>query len=207
MSQDVLIVHGQRVFREGLRRLLQERHDLRVVGEAPDGASAVALAADLRPALVLLDTVLARLNTVDVIHRICEAVPGVRIVVFGRARDSRTANRMINAGALAYLLPDADERELRSAIEAVLAGRIHVSPAVEQEEVSTASRGPLALTERQREVLRLMAEGRSTRQIAEALDVSVKTVETHRKHIMDRLEIRTVAELTKFAIREGITTL
>jgi DNA-binding NarL/FixJ family response regulator len=189
--------------------LLADRHDTRVVGVASGARKGLELAKSFHPSIVLIGDTLSDMDGPDAVRALAAAVPGVRLIAFGSANGAGSINRLIDAGALSYLTPDVDAVELSAAIDEVTAGRIYVSHDLRRlmDAEPTPQSDVSTLTERQLEVLKLMAEGKSTRQIAEALDVSVKTIETHRKHIMDRLGIHTVAELTKYAVREGITTL
>jgi DNA-binding NarL/FixJ family response regulator len=153
------------------------------------------------------------LNGIDATRRINEADPRTRVLALSMHSDGRYVRGMLQAGARGYILKDCAAEELTHAIRTVMAGRVYVSPGVTGAIVNdyvrqlTAADGPPTLTHREREVLQLLAEGGSTANIAAGLHLSVKTIETHRKRIMDKLDLRSIAELTKYAIREGITTV
>lgn len=186
-----------------------------VVGEAGDGRTAVSLAAELKPDVVVMDVGMPDLNGIDAAKQVIDASEGVKVVALSMLSDGRYVRRMFQAGASAYLLKESAFDELRTAIDAVLSGKTYVSPAVGQvvigdyvrDDRSSGSDLFQSLTPREREVLQLMAEGRSTKEIASDLFVSVKTIETHRQHIMQKLKTNSIADLTKFAIREGLTQL
>lgn len=214
MPQTILIADDHRLLREGLRALL-ERDGLQVVAEADNGRSAVRLAKELQPDLVITDIAMPDLNGVEATRQICAEAPRSKVLALSMHTESRFVLGILEAGASGYLLKDAAFEELSGAIKAVLKDQIYLSPAIAGAVVKQ-SLGRLGsklrpqqakLSKREREVLQLIAEGKSTKEIAARLYVSVKTVETHRKQIMDRLGIYSVAELTKYAIREGVTFL
>jgi DNA-binding NarL/FixJ family response regulator len=211
----VIIADDHRMFRDGLRPLLERRPDLSVVGEAADGHELVDLVESLRPHLVVVDVSMPGLNGVEAARRIREIDPTIRVAMLSMHADRRFVLESLKAGAVAYLLKDDGFDELVRAIPRIMAGQTVLSERigewlvreyvqrVRSEEQSAFDR----LTPREREELQLMAEGRSTREIAAIQNVSVKTVETRRKQIMDKLDLHSMAELTKYAIREGLTQL
>jgi DNA-binding NarL/FixJ family response regulator len=215
MSVSILLVDNHRIMREGLRSLLCRQPDLEVVGEAEDGRTAIQLAQKLRPDIVVMDVSMPSLNGVDATHGIVRGVPSTKVIGLTMHSDRHMVARMLQAGASGYLLKDCDLEELVRAIRVVAAGQTYLSPAVaglvttefvrcwDARDQSLAS----LLTAREREVLQLIAEGHSTRDAAARLHVSVKTVETHRMHIMKKLKVKSVAELTKAAIAGGLTTV
>lgn len=211
----VMLVDDHRLFREGLRNLLATRPDVQVVGEAQDGRDAVSLVAELEPDLVIMDVAMPGLNGVEATRQIRSQHRDRRVLALSMHSDWPYVTRMLEAGATGYVLKEAAFEELAAAMATVLAGEVYLSPALTSMVVDgyvrlASDRGSLerpTLTPREREVLQLVAEGRSTRVIAQDLGVSVKTIETHRRQIMDKLDLRSVAELTKYALREGITTL
>jgi DNA-binding NarL/FixJ family response regulator len=214
MAQTILIADDHRLFREGLRVLL-EREGFKVVGEADNGRTAVKLAKKLQPDVVIADIGLPDLNGVEATRQICAQAPCSKVLVLSMHTETRFVLGVLEAGASGYLLKDAAFEELSGAIQAVLKGQIYLSPAIagvvvsrliERAEAKPKS-AQATLSKREQEVLQLIAEGKSTKEIAAALYISVKTVETHRKQIMDKLGIYSVAELTKYAIREGVTFL
>lgn len=211
----VLLADDHKILRQGLRTLLEQETDIQIVGEAENGRSSVRLAGELTPDIVIMDVAMPDLNGIDATRRITEAQPSARVLALSMHSDGRYVRGMLQAGARGYILKDCAAEELTRAIRTVMANQIYVSPGVTGtivndyvRQLSSSDAGETAtLTRREREVLQLLAEGGSTAQIAGQLHLSVKTVETHRKHIMDKLSLRSIAELTKYAIREGITAL
>ena len=211
----VLLADDHKNLRQGLRTLLEQEEDIHIVGEADNGRSSVKLAGELCPDVIIMDVAMPDLNGIDATRRITEAEPKARVLALSMHSDGRYVRGMLQAGARGYILKDCAAEELTRAIRIVMAGQVYVSPGVTGaivddyvRQLSAAQVDQAAtLTRREREVLQLLAEGGSTANIAAELHVSVKTIETHRKHIMDKLSLRSIAELTKYAIREGITTL
>lgn len=213
MSVTVLLADDHRILREGLRSLLEQQPDIRVVGEAGDGRAAVRLAKELSPDLVIMDIGMSGLNGVEATRQIREALPQTRVLALSMHSDRRYVRSMLTAGATGYLLKDSAAEELVQALRSLILGRAYLSPGItgvvldEYLHADAMSQAADPLSLREREVLQLLAEGRSTSQIAAGLHVSVKTIETHRKRIMDKLGLHSIAELTRYAIREGITPL
>lgn len=209
----VLLADDHKILRQGLRTLLEQEKDIQVVGEADNGRLSVELTGELAPDVVIMDVAMPDLNGIDATRRITEADPRTRVLALSMHSDGRYVRGMLQAGARGYILKDCAAEELTHAIRTVMAGQVYVSPGVTGTIVNdyvrqlTAADQPATLTRREREVLQLLAEGGSTANIAAGLHLSVKTIETHRKRIMDKLDLRSIAELTKYAIREGITTV
>lgn len=206
----VLIVEDHGLVRAGLRAML-EQLGVVVVGEAADGREALERIAELEPAVVLMDVSMPGLNGLEAMRRALKADPRLKVLIVSMHADKEYVRQALEAGAAGYLLKSADPAELEQAIAAVGRGELWLSPAighsVSEELVQGLKGAPRgALSPRQREVLQLISEGQSTRQIARRLGVSVKTVETHRAHIMERLDIRHVAGLTRYAIRSGLVS-
>jgi DNA-binding NarL/FixJ family response regulator len=202
------------MFREGLKKLLEGKPDFDVIAEACDGRQAVELAQQLNPDVVLMDVSMPGLNGVEATRKILNDQPGTKVVGLSMHTDRRYPSELLRAGATGYLPKDGTFDELEKCVRTVLAGEIYISPrlvdGIEHEGVGHRANGTSAfdrLTPREREVLQLMAEGQATKEIAATLHVSVKTVETHRRQIMEKLNIYSVAELTKYAIREGLTSV
>ena len=215
MTFRIIIADDQKIMRHGLRSLLSNGAAVEVVGEAETGHEAVRLALKLEPDVVIMDISMPDLNGIEATREIRSRAPNVKVVALSMYNHNKLVLRMLKAGASAYLLKDCAFEELNRAIEAVMDNRTYLSPGVSDILVESFIRkgatgepetGP-ELTPREREVLQLIAEGKTTKQAASKLNLSVKTVETHRQHIMDKLNIHTVAELTKYAIREGLTSL
>jgi two-component system response regulator NreC len=211
----VLIADDHQIVRQGLRNLLEKEHDLKVVAEAEDGRSTVRLARETQPQLIIMDVAMPDLNGIEATRQIVSELPRVKVIALSMYADRRFVVNMLKAGAAGYLLKDCAFEELNRAIRAVLAHKTYLSPGVSDILVKDYMTGGPAqetsvfsvLTPREREVLQLMSEGKSTNQIADSLHVSVKTIETHRQQVMHKLNMHSVAELTKYAIREGLTSL
>jgi len=215
VSTRILIAEDHRIVREGLYSLIEPQFGMKVVAEAKDGREAVRLARKLRPSMVIMDIAMPGLNGIDATRQILSETPGVKVIALSMYSDRRFVARMLDAGASGYLLKDCVFAELLSAIRTVIAGGTYLSPAI-ADIMDEGSPGYLSmttrsvfsvLTSRQREVLQLMAEGKSTKEIASILRISVKTVETYRQQIMKRLNTHSVAKLTRYAIREGLISL
>ena len=214
MSIRILLADDHTIIRDGLASLLNARADLEVVGEAEDGLRVLELAAELKPQVVVMDISMPGLNGIDATRKLMEGEDPPKVVVLSMHSDRRFVLGALKAGASAYLLKDGGFDELASVIRDVVAGGIRLSPqitdAVVHDYIRLASADASPddpLTPREREVLQLLAEGDSTKEMAARLNVSVKTVETHRRQVMEKLDLHSVAELTKYAIRTGLTTL
>lgn len=215
MSIRILLADDHGIIREGLRALLAKQNGMEVVAEADNGRSAVQLAKKLHPTVAVIDVSMPDLNGFEATRQIVASVPGVKVLALSMHSDKRYVSEMLKAGASGYLLKDCAFEEVSHAIAAVLRGEVYLSPrivGVVIEDYLNQSAGQetapdAALSAREREVLQLIAEGRSTKQIAVSLNVSPKTIETHRHQIMEKLDMHSVAELTKYAIRQGLTSL
>jgi DNA-binding NarL/FixJ family response regulator len=218
----ILLVDDHQILRQGLQSLLNRHPDLKVIGEAGDGRAAVQLARELSPDVVVMDVAMPGLNGIDATRQMVLAHPNTKVIALSMHRDRRFAEEMLRAGAKAYLVKDEAFEELAEAIRTVLSGRVYLSPRVAGGVVEnllkrdghtgdgdgrSAPSAFVRLSPREREVLQLMAEGRATKEIATDLGVSVKTIETHRRQLMEKLNLYSVAELTKYAVREGLTQL
>jgi two-component system NarL family response regulator len=212
MTIRVLLVEDHRMVREALREVLQKVPDIEVIGEAGDAREALKQAVDLAPDVVVLDIRLPDLNGIEVAARLRDAGSRAKVVALSAFADKRFVTAMLRSGASAYVTKSAAGTELVRAIRAVAAGHGYFSPEIAGALASEVRDRPLPgeaqpLARREREVLRLIAEGVRSPAIAEQLHVSLATVEVHRRNIMRKLGLRTVAELTKHAIREGIVSL
>ena len=211
----VILADDHRIMREGLRALLQKDADMEVVGEADTGRATVELARTLHPDVIVMDLTMPELNGIEATRQVISLDPDIKVLALSMHSDKRFVAGVFGAGASGYLLKDCALDELVRAIRIVSAGQTYLSPGIAGIVVEGYTRrlpeGDTSvlstLTPREREVLQLIAEGNSVKEIAFILHLSVKTVETHRQQIMNKLDIRTVAELTKYAIREGLTSL
>jgi DNA-binding NarL/FixJ family response regulator len=212
----VLLAEDHVIVRDGLRTLIDDAPGMRVVAEAADGGSVVSLAKELKPDVIIMDVGLNGLNGVEATRQVTAEAPRVKVIALSMHSDRRYVAGMLKAGASGYLLKDCAFDEMTRAIRSVASGGSFLGSgiaemmAVEYTHRGHASSSDTAfsqLTNREREVLQLLAEGRSTRETASMLGVSIKTIETHRQQIMRKLKIHSIAELTKYAVREGLTSL
>lgn len=213
MLTTIVLADDHRLVREGLRRLLEERPDLRVVGEAATGDEAVALATSQHPDMVVMDLAMPGLSGIEATRRIRQSGNGTRVLVLSMYGDRGHVEEVLRAGASGYVLKDAASADLLEAIDAVRAGDSFLSSGVTQQVVDaltrpgeSSDRSLASLTDREREVLTLIAEGLSSKEIGDRLGVSLKTVESHRANLMDKLDIHKVSALVRFAIRAGLVS-
>lgn len=215
MSIRILLADDHKIVRDGLRALLKNQSGMEVIAEAGDGRSTVQMVQELLPNVVIMDIAMPDMNGIEATRRIIEEVPTVKVIALSMHSDKRFVVEMLQAGAAGYMLKDCAFEELANAICSVIANRIYLSPKIANIIIKDYTRlFPKTefavfsiLTLREREVLQLLAEGKTTREISSSLQISVKTVETYRKQIMDKLDIHSIAELTKYAVREGLTSL
>lgn len=208
MSATILLCDDHTLVREGLVALLRHRTDWTVVAEASDGAEAVALAARLRPDVAVLDVAMPGMSGTEAAAAIRAAAPATRIVALSMFSDALYRRGMFEAGALAYVLKNKAAADLFAAIDAALRGETYVSPDLVESapgpDRGAAEAESVELSAREREVLRLLAEGRRTKEIAQDLGISPKTVETYRSRLGHKLRLEGLADLVKYAIRAGI---
>jgi len=215
MKTRIIIADDHMIVRQGLATLLAKEPDMEVVAEAENGREVVQLVKELRPDVVIMDVNMPDLNGIEATRQVLAAFPETKIIALSMHADRRFVVNMLKAGSSGYLLKDCAFEELAAAIRLVMANKTYLSTRVSNVVIQDYVQGMSAprssaftmLTPREREVLQLMAEGKPTGQIAEQLHISVKTVETHRQQIMHKLGIHSIAELTKYAIREGLTSL
>jgi len=219
MGIRVLLVDDHKIVRDGLRSMLAKQMDIEVVGEADNGRDAITATRENRPDVVIMDIGMRELNGIDATRQLVAEFHSVRVVALSMHSDRRYVSEMLAAGATGYLLKDSAFDELTTAIRAAAEGRIFLSQGVAgvviDDYVRRLSGGDTeaaqstgrALSAREREVLQLIAEGASTKEIAARLHLSVKTIETHRRQIMDKLGIFNIAGLIKYAVREGLASL
>jgi DNA-binding NarL/FixJ family response regulator len=209
----VLLAEDHTLVRAGIRALVQKLEEVDVVAEAGDGREALRLIETHHPDVVLMDIAMSGLNGLDATARITKEFPNVRVIILSMHANEEYVLQALRAGAVGYLLKDAGTAELELAIRSVAREETYLSPAISKHVVSDYVRRmggePSSLerlTRRQREILQLIAEGHSTQEIAQMLSISVKTVETHRSQLMERLDIHDVASLVRYAIRVGLVT-
>jgi len=206
----VLLVDDHALVRAGMRSLLQDLPEVDVVAEAGDGAEALAAAEREHPDVVLMDIAMKGMNGLDAAARLRERQPGVKVIILSMHTSEEYVLLALRAGAAGYLIKDSATTELELALKSVMRGETYLSPAISRQVVDGyvqrvgARTGPDPLTPRQREVLKFIAEGKSTKEIAFALGLSAKTIETHRAQIMERLAIRDIPGLVRYAIRTGL---
>lgn len=211
----VLLADDHKIVRDGFRTLLAKNEEIRVVGEAEDGRRTVQMVKKLSPDIVIMDVAMPDLNGIEATRQITAEFPDVKVIAVSMHSDRRFVSEMLKAGASAYLSKDYAFDELENAIRTVISNKIYLSPDISGVVVENYVRQPQKpeesafslLSQREREVVQLLAEGKTSKEIADQLHVSVKTVETHRTNIMTKLNIHRLAELTKYAIREGLTPL
>lgn len=215
MTIRIVLADDHKITRDGLRALLEQQPNMKVIGEAENGRDAIRLAMNLKPDVVVMDISMPEMNGIEATRQIRADLPETKVIALSMYADRRYVTGMLKAGVSGYLLKNCAFDELVSAIAAIIENESYLSPRIadtimkdythilKKDEASIDE----ILSSREREVLQLIAEGVSTRQIAERIHVSVKTVETHRQQIMKKLDAKSVAELTKIALREGLTSL
>jgi len=214
MSIRIVLADDHAIVRHGVGQSLRQEKDMEIVGQAGDGRSAVAAAREMKPDVVIMDISMPDLNGIEATREIQREAPGVKVIALSMHSAKRYVTEMFRAGASGYLLKDCDFSELAEAIRTVVDGKTYVTPSIAdavgndpaypQERVEQTAFSQL--TQREREVLQLLAEGKTTKQIALQLHISPKTVEAHRLRVMNKLQIDNVALLTKYAIQEGLTS-
>ena len=215
MAIKVLLVDDHKILREGLKALLKGVTDLEIVGEASDGREAIDSAALCRPDVIVMDLVMPVLNGIEACQRIIAQSPGIAVLILSSSQDRANVTAALKAGARGYLGKDCIVAELEKGIRAVAAGKSYLDPRITdllinmytQKNSQDALGNFVVLSRREQDVLRHTADGRNTKDIAFTLSISVKTVETHRLNIMKKLNLNSVAGLTKYAVREGLSAL
>ncbi|MCC7176349.1 MAG: response regulator transcription factor [Bryobacterales bacterium] len=204
----VLLADDHVLVRRGFLMILNTEPDMEVVGEAANGREAVELAIKLRPEVVVMDVAMPELNGIEATRRLSEQAPMTRILALSMHKDSAYVREILRAGARGYLLKDAFDRDLVAAVRAVASGEGYLSPAVSEAVLSDYRKhvsAPLELlTGREREILQSLAEGKTNKEIASALNLSIYTVDSHRGHIMEKLNLHSIGELVRFALRNGL---
>ncbi len=209
----VFLADDHRIFRQGLRGLIAEESDMTIVGEAEDGRDAIAQIAKLRPEVVIMDIGMPALNGIEATRQLKRDLPKTRVIALSMHTDEKYVSEMLRAGAVGYLCKKCEADELIQAVRTVMAGQTYLSPAISGTLVECYVRNATTarasafslLTDREREILQMLAEEKSVKEIAAVLNLSIKTVHAHREHLMQKLNVQTMAGLTKYAVREGLT--
>lgn len=218
MSVKVILADDHQMFREGLRSLIEPQIDIELIAEAEDGRSIIKLLQKLSPDVIIMDVSMPGLNGIEATRQIKATYADVKVIALSMHSNRRYVMEMLKAGASGYLLKDCAVKELCEAIRIVAAGQVYLNPRINtlvvNDYLQYLSDNTVAefadssvLSAREREVLQLLAEGKRTKEIASILHVSIKTVERHRQNIMGKLNINSIAELTKYAIQEGLTSV
>jgi DNA-binding NarL/FixJ family response regulator len=214
MNIKIILADDHAILRDGLRAILQGEADLKVIGEAANGRQAIKVAQKLCPDIVVMDVGMPDLNGVEATRQILAADPKVKVIALSAYSEKQFVLAMLEAGAVGYLIKAAASEELVRAIRTVWAGQAYLSPAIAgilvnsyTQRIFPADSSAFAvLSIREREVLQLLAEGKTSKQIGGQLNIAENTVEAHRRNIMQKLSLHSVAELTKYAVREGLTS-
>jgi two-component system, NarL family, response regulator NreC len=207
----IMIVDDHQIFREGLVSLFADLDDIEVVGEAEDGIAAIRLAREVKPRIIIMDVKMSKMNGIAACRQIISELPNTKVIALTMHSDEMFVSGMLKAGARGYLRKDCDFKELLRALNVVDAGHTYFSPDASDILVNGFLRAKTAevsslLTSREEEVLQLLAEGKSTKEAASILFLSPKTIDSHRRQIMRKLDLQSVAQLTKYAIRKGLTS-
>jgi len=204
----ILLVDDHAVVRQGFKMILDAQSDMEIVGEAANGREAVELAAQLRPDIVVMDVAMPELNGIEATRRVIAAGPHIRVIALSMHKDSVYVREILRAGARGYLLKDSGADDLVKAIRAVAGGESYLSPAVSSAVLDDYRKhvtNPIdLLTSRERAVLQMLAEGKTNKEIAVVLNLSVYTVDAHRGRIMEKLNLHSINELVRFALRNGL---
>jgi two-component system NarL family response regulator len=215
MSIRILLVDDHQIMRDGLRAILTSEESFEIVGEAENGREAVTLARTLVPDVIIMDIGMPDLNGVEATRQVKAENPGVKVIALSMYADRGYVLGILEAGASGYVLKAGAYDELQRAVKSVTQGKDYLSPGITQMVVDARVRAPSQrgtsaradLGPRDREIVQLLAEGHTSPEIARRIHISTRTVETHRRNIMRKLDVHSVAEITKYAIREGLTSL
>ncbi len=212
----LLVADDHKIFRQGIKKLLEEESDLQVVGEASDGREAVKKATELKPDVILMDIAMANLNGLEATRQIKKHLPSAKVIMVTMHKNEEYVLQSFQAGASGFILKEGAVEELVSAIRSINSDKSFLSPSISKTLIDAYMRKMETgktetpfdlLTDREREVLQLIAEGYTNREVAKSLFISVKTVEAHRAHIMQKLNIHDIAKLVKYAIQKGLVDL
>ena len=215
MSIKIVMADDHKIFREGLLLLLKKEPEIDVIGDAGDGETVVRLARELNPDIVIMDVSMQGMDGIEATRLIKESFSDMRVIALSESSNRKSVTDMLHAGVSGYLVKDCSFSELMKAIQAVHSGDMYLSQEVAGVVIedylskinNNGSSESRSLTNRETEVLQHISSGMRTREIADKLEVSVKTIETHRRQIMEKLNLHSIAELTKYAIKEGLTTI
>ncbi len=215
MKTKILLVDDHKILRDGICSIVKGYPDMEVIGEAANGKAALQLVEELSPDIVIMDISMPDLNGIDATRMIIADNPNIKVIALSMHHDKQFVSEIFKAGASGYLLKDCAFDELEHAVNIVMDGKTYINPQIASLVIESLVNQPQAtsqktfslLTDREREVLQLISEGQSTKEIASKLSVSAKTIESHRRQVMGKLNIRNIAELTKYAIREGLTSV
>lgn len=216
MATRIVLCDDHQMIREGLKSLLEKQPDMTVVGEGINGIEAIRLAKDRHPDLMVLDIAMPEMNGIAATRRILEESPAIKVLALSMHSDHHFVTEMLEAGASGFILKDSAFADLTTAIRTVMSGGLFISPRIagdvltaftKRSKPNRKSRAKVELSPREQEVLQMIAEGKSSKDIAATAHISLKTVETHRLHIMAKLGVHNIASLTKYAIREGLTSV
>ncbi|WP_462318910.1 response regulator [Marinilabilia sp.] len=211
MAIKILLADDHKILRDGLRNVIEKHVTMEVVGEATNGREAIKLCEKMNPDVVIMDVAMKELNGVEATRQITQTNPDTKIIGLSMHSNKQFILGMFKAGAYGYLLKDSDSEELIKAIQTVVANKKYISYDISgtilQELISPGQEIEIELSNREKEILQLIAEGKSSKEIGDLLFLSSKTVDAHRKNIMDKLQLFTIPDLTKYAIKTGLTSL
>ena len=207
----ILLVDDHKLLRDGLRNIIEQRSNMHIIGEASDGREAIKVASKLLPDVIVIDVAMPGMNGIEAAQQIHKNHPNIKIIGLSMHSGKQFIQGMFKAGAYGYLLKDGDSDELITAITTVVQNKKYLSKDINQEFLSLLKKGKLLektyLSSREKEVLQLIAEGKSSKKIGEILFLSSKSIDVHRNNIMKKVDLFTISELTKYAIQNGLTTL
>lgn len=207
----IILVDDHKLLRDGLRNIIEQRSNMHIIGEASDGREAIKICSKLSPNVLVIDVAMPGLNGIEAATQIHKKHPDIKIIGLSMHSGKQFIQGMFKAGAFGYLLKDGDSDELITAITTVMKNKKYLSKDINQEFLSLLRKGEnlvkAPLSSREKEVLQLIAEGKSSKEIGEILFLSPKTVDVHRNNIMKKIDLYTIPELTKYAIQKGLTTL
>lgn len=207
----IILVDDHKLMRDGLKNIIQQKSNMSIIGEAANGREAVKICAKLLPDVIIIDVSMPDLNGIEATLQISKINPDIKIIALSMHSSKQYIQSMFKAGAYAYLLKDGDANDVITAITLVMQNKKYLAKEINQDFLTKLKKGDdienTNLSSREKEVLQLIAEGKSSKEIAEILFLSSKTIDVHRNNIMKKLELFTISELTKYAIKEGFTSL